>query len=296
MKAAHLGARAVMGLLWLLHWLPLPLLAALGQGLGRLLWWLARSRRHVLRVNLQLCFPHWSAEQREQVARQHFGWLVRSLLERGLLRYASDARLRRLVRVQGDLVGSPDDTRPVMWLVPHFVALDFATPAIMLNQPRPSVCMYQVQSNPVFEDSLRAIRSRFGRTTLVSRKAGIRPVIRELHHGAGYVNAADMDFGRKQSVFAPFFGVPTATVFAPGHMARSMNMRVVAVVMEILPRGQGYIAHVREGVPGLDAADPMASATAFNRWLEEEILRMPAQYLWVHKRFKTRPEGEPGVY
>jgi KDO2-lipid IV(A) lauroyltransferase len=125
---------------------------------------------------------------------------------------------------------------------------------------------------------------------------GIRPVMRAIRDGAAFVNAPDMDFGASQAVFAPFFGVPAATLSAPGHMARSLRMTVQPVVMEMLPQGRGYVAHFGTAVPGLDDPDPVASATAMNRWLEAEIRRRPAQYLWVHRRFKTRPPGEPGVY
>lgn len=292
----RLGGHAVMALLWLLHWLPLPLLAALGQGLAALLWPLARSRRRVTRANLDLCFPEWPVRQRQALAREHFTWLIRSLLERGLLLYASDARLRRLVRVEGDVQAAERSGEPVMWLLPHFVAIDFVAPALLMNQSRPVVDIYQKQSNPVFDAALKAARERFGRTTLVDRKAGIRPVIRAIQAGAGFVNAPDMDFGLKQSVFAPFFGVPAATLTAPGHMVRSLRMRVQPIVMEMLPRGRGYVARFGAPVPGLDDPDPVASATAMNRWLEAEVRRLPAQYLWVHRRFKTRPAGAERVY
>ena len=126
------GARLAIGLLWLLHWLPLPVLAFLGQGLGALLWRLARSRRHVCERNLALCFPEKSEAERQQLAHEHFLWMGRSILERGLLWFAPEERLLRLMQVEGDLRQAERSEEPVMWLLPHFVGLEWAAPALLL--------------------------------------------------------------------------------------------------------------------------------------------------------------------
>ena len=292
----RLGARAALGLMWLLHWLPLPLLAALGQGLAALLWPLAGSRRRIALTNLRLCFPDWTEAQRRAVAREHFGWLVRSLLERSLLLYASEARLRRLVRVVGDVHRAEREGVPVMWLLPHFVGLEFTGPALMLNQGRAGVDVYQPQSNPVFDAALLRARSRFGDATLVPRAEGVRPVLRAIQAGAGFVNAPDMDFGVKDAAFVPFFGVPASTLLSPARMARSMKMLVQPLVLTMLPGGQGYEMRLHEPPEGFDDPDPLQATAAFNRWLEARIREQPSQYLWVHRRFKTRPPGESPVY
>ena len=126
-RAASNGfARVVLALLWLLHWLPLPVVALLGRGLGRLLYRVASSRRKVGRRNLELCMPELTAAAREALLREHFGWLGQSLLERGLLWWASPARLKRLIQVEGDIGLAERSDKPVMWLVPHFIGLDVA--------------------------------------------------------------------------------------------------------------------------------------------------------------------------
>jgi KDO2-lipid IV(A) lauroyltransferase len=292
------GAYVAIFLLWLLHFLPLPLLAALGHGLAWVLWRVARSRRKVAMVNLGLCFPELSTEQRVALGKEHFVWLTRSLLERCLLWFASNERLLRMVRVEGDITRAERTGEPVMWLLPHFVGLDFTAPPLMLLQKRPGIDVYQRQSNPVMDAWLMRARARFGpeRSTLVDRSAGIRPVIRAIHAGAGFVNAPDQDFGRKDSAFLPFFGVPASTLLAPARMARSLGMMVQPIIVTMLPGGQGYVVKFCEPPPGFDDPDPEAAAAAFNRWLEARIREHPAQYLWVHRRFKTRPEGEPYFY
>jgi len=292
----RLGAHLAIGLLWLLHWLPLPLLAAVGQGLGALLWWLGRSRQKVALRNLELCFPEWDEPQRRRVARAHFGWLGRSLLERGLLWYASPARLARLVHTTGD-VGLADRTPgAMMWLLPHFAGLEWMMPGMTFAQKRRGFVIYQRQRNPTFEAALKAGRDRLGGATFIDRHAGIRPILRAVRDGYAYINALDMDFGPKDSAFVPFFGVPAATLLSPGRMAHDLAMTVQPIEVTMLPGGQGYRVHCHDPIPGYGSGDALADAQAFNAWLEARIRAQPEQYLWVHRRFKTRPPGQASVY
>jgi KDO2-lipid IV(A) lauroyltransferase len=290
------AARGLIGLLWLLHFLPLPLLAALGRGLGALLWRLGRSRRKVALRNLELCFPDKSPAEREALAREHFALLGRSLLERGLLWFASEARIRRLVHIKGNIKLADELGRPVMWLMPHFLGLEWSGPALMLFQDTPGVDVYQRQSNPVFDAQVLTGRKRFGKPEFVDRHEGIRPVLRLIKQGYCFLNAADMDFGEKDSAFVPFFGVPACTLLAPAKLARTMSLPVQPLIITMLPGGQGYEVDAGELLPGYPSDDPMADAHYFNAWLEQRILERPAQYFWVHKRFKTRPAGEPSLY
>lgn len=292
----RLGARAAIALLWLLHWLPLPLLAGLGRGLGGMLWRLAGSRRHIALRNLALCFPEKSAAEREQLAREHFGWMGRSILERGLLWFASRERLLRLMSFEGDIGQAERSERPVMWLLPHFAGLDWAAPALMLGQSKPGVDVYQRQSNAVFDAALMKGRGRFGTNAFVDRHDGIRPVIKLIRQGYGFVNAPDMDFGRDNSAFVPFFGVPACTLLAPAKMAASLDMLVLPLIVLMKPGGQGYRVIAPPPIEGFPSGDALADTALLNRWLEARIRECPAQYLWVHKRFKTRPEGQPAVY
>ena len=291
-----MGARILLAFLWLFQWLPLAVQAVLGNAFGRLGWHVVRSRRRVALRNLELCFPELSEKARERLAREHFRWLGRSLLERGLLWYASAERMRRLIHVEGDVHLAERSERPVMWLAPHFMALDVAGASVLLFQKRKGISIYQRQSNAVLDRALRHGRLRFGNAEIFERDDAGRALVRAIRRGDAFFNLPDMDFGTRDAAFVPFFGVEATTLLAPSRMARALDMVVQPVVAEILPGGAGY--RVRYEAPWTDfpTEDAVADAARMNRWIESEIRRNPAQYLWVHRRFKTRPPGEPSLY
>ena len=293
----RIGAHGVLALVWLLHWLPLPVLAAIGVGLGRLLHALGRSRRRVALRNLELCLPERPEAERRAIVRRHFEWFARSALERGLLWHASPARLKRLIRIEGDIGWAerhPD--RAVMWLVPHFIGLDIAGTASQLYQSRKVATIYQAQSNPVFDRAIRDGRFRFAQGEVFSRHESALPLVRAIKRGMIFFNLPDMDFGLRDAAFVPFFGIPASTLLAPSRMARSRGMVVQPVVTEMLPGGRGYVVRIGEPWAHWPTDDPRADARQMNAWIEGEIRRCPTQYLWVHKRFKTRPQGQPTLY
>jgi KDO2-lipid IV(A) lauroyltransferase len=291
-----LGARLVLALLWLLHGLPLGLQAALGRGLGALLHALAGSRRRIALRNLELCFPEWSEQRRRALVREHFRWLGRSILERGLLWHAPVARLRRLIRVEGDVQLAERSERPVMWLVPHFMGLDVAGVATQIFQRQQVASIYQEQSDPVMDAAIRRGRLRFNQGEVFPRSDSARPLLRAIRRRWAFFNLPDMDFGIRDAAFVPFFGVPAATLLAPSRMARALDMLVQPVVAEMLPGGAGYVVRFEAPWSDFPSDDALADTARMNRWIEAEIRRNPAQYLWVHKRFKTRPEGAAPLY
>jgi len=291
-----LGARVLLAVLWLLHWLPLRVLATLGRGLGTLLHALARSRRSIARRNVELCFPDKSDAERNELVREHFQWLGRSILERGLLWYASPERVKRLIHVDGEVSLAERSERPVMWLVPHFMALDVAGAATQLFQKRQVASIYQEQSDAVMDAAIRQGRLRFKQGEVFPRSDSAKPLIRAIRQGWAFFNLPDMDFGERDAAFVPFFGVPAATLLAPSRMARALDMVVQPVVAEMLPDGQGYRVRFLQPWTHFPTDDALADTAAMNRWIEAEIRRNPAQYLWVHKRFKTRPAGEEPLY
>ncbi len=291
-----MGARFLLATLWMLHWLPLGLQAALGRGIGRLLFALASTRRRIALRNIGLCFPAQSAAQHEQLARKHFEWLGRSILERGVLWYASPERLKRLIHVEGEVHLAEQSERPVMWLVPHFMALDVAGVAVLLFQKRKGISIYQEQSDPVMDAAIRRGRLRLGNAEIFPRDESGRALFRAIRRGDAFFNLPDMDFGERDAAFVPFFGIPAATLLAPSRLARALDMVVQPVLAEALPGGAGYRVRFMPPWTDFPTEDPLADTAAMNRWIETEIRANPAQYLWVHKRFKTRPPGEPPLY
>ena len=292
----NIVARLVLGFLWLLSWLPLAVQAAIGRSLGRLLWIAAGSRRRIALRNLELTMPELSAERRREIAYENFQWIARSILERGLLWHASHDRLKRLIHVEGDIGFAARTPGAVMWLVPHFVALDVAGVATQLLQTRLVGSIYQKQSIEAFDKAIRQGRLRFGNGDVFSRHEKALPLIRAIRRGYAFFNLPDMDFGPQEAVFVPFMGVPAATLLAPSKMAKALSMTVQPVVAEILPGGQGYRVRFLEPWTDFPTDDPVADAARMNAWIGDEVRRNPSQYYWVHKRFKTRPPGEASLY
>ncbi|MGI4848980.1 MAG: lipid A biosynthesis acyltransferase [Janthinobacterium lividum] len=286
--------RLLLALMWLLHWLPLPVLGRLGHGAGALLYLYMHKRRHVTLTNLRLCFPEYTEKARRQLARQHFQAYARSLLERGVLWWAPRKRLQRLIQVEPGVPVAAFAARPTIMLCPHFVSLDVAGVAIMLECIGSSI--YTEQRNKVFDRALRRGRTRFRPSMLFSRAQGVKPIIRALRDHIPFFMLPDMDFGSKESVFVPFFGVPASTLTATARIASATSAQVVPVIATFLPDYRGWKIRFYPAWDDFPGDDITAATRRVNAFIEERVLEAPAQYLWTHKRFKTRPPGEPGVY
>jgi KDO2-lipid IV(A) lauroyltransferase len=291
-------SRLAILVLWLLHWLPLSLLAPLGRGLGHMLRLLVRNRSHIVATNLRLCFPHTSEAERKALAKEHFALLGRSLLERGLLWWASEQRLRRLLRLEGiEHIVAADQrksTQPVILLVPHFLGLDAGGTTVAMHID--AVSIYSRQKNAAVDALLKHGRQRFGDQQLLARDEGIRATVKALREGRPFYYLPDMDYGPRDAVFVPFFGVPAATITGMPRLARLTGARVHALIVEMLPGGEGYVTRIGPAWQDFPGDDVEADTRRMNAFIEHEIERIPAQYYWVHKRFKTRPEGEIGFY
>lgn len=289
-------SRAVIAVLWLAYWLPLPLLARFGQGLGMLLYAGARRRRHIVEVNLALCFPELDGAARNKLARAHFRALGRSLLERGLVWWGSPERLRRLIRVEGEdrIRELQAAGRPIILLAPHFVGLDAGGTRVGMDFDVVSV--YARQKNAVIDRWLYHGRSRFGKPLLLSRQDGVRATIKAMKAGYPFYYLPDMDFRGKDSIFVPFFGVPAATITGLSRLGRLAGAAVVPCSTRMLPGGRGYVVEIGEAWADYPTDDVEADTARMNRWIEAMVRTMPEQYYWVHRRFKTRPQGEPRPY
>jgi KDO2-lipid IV(A) lauroyltransferase len=286
--------RLLLGVLWLLHWLPLPVLGRLGNAIGLLLFALIPSRRNITLTNLRLCLPHLSVSASQRMARDHFKAYARSVLERSVLWWASERRLRALIVVEPGVPLAEIAAGPVILLCPHFVCLDVAGVAVLLES---SLCsIYTRQRNAVFDRALRHGRTRFRPITLVSRAEGVKPILRALRGRQPYFMLPDMDFGARESVFVPFFGVAAATLTAPARIAAATGAKVIPVVATFLPNFRGWRVRFYPAWEDYPGDDPVAATRRMNAFIEERVLEAPEEYFWTHKRFKTRPAGEPGVY
>jgi KDO2-lipid IV(A) lauroyltransferase len=273
--------------------LPLSWIRALGAALGWLLYGLVGSRRRVVQTNFSLCFPERSEAERRKLTQQTFIYFAQAWLDRSWLWHAPQAWVQRRVQLTGavqELAGSD----PTVIFLPHFVGLDAAWAGVALQVPRPSTAIYTDQSNKLVDEWILRGRQRFGHLRLFGRADGVKPIVAALREGQPLYLLPDMDFGSEDSVFVPFYGIPTATVPSLSRFARLGRARA----LPLLPRitATGYEVQVLAAWPDFPTDDPVADTAFMNARLQDYIATMPAQYYWVHKRFKTRPDGQPSLY
>ena len=286
--------RLLLGVMWLLHWLPMPVLGRLGQGLGLMLFVLAKSRRHIALTNLRLCFPVMPQAERNALAKRHFQAYGRSVVEHGLLWWASEKRLSKLIVVKSPMPLSAVESQAVIYLCPHFVSLDVA--GVALARLTSGCAIYARQSNATLDRALHKGRSRFHPVALFSRSDGIKPIVRAMRKGLPFFMCPDMDFGNKDAAFVPFFGVAAATLTAPTRLAGLTGAKIVPVTAKHLPDYRGWLVEFHPAWQHGAEPDDEKSALHMNRFIEQQVLKTPAEYLWTHRRFKTRPVGQPDVY
>jgi len=286
-------SRIIFALMWLVHLLPLRAMASVGDTAGRLLFWLIPERRRVTRINLQKCFPHMPAAQRERLARAAFSAFCRAFVERAALWWDSPERIQRMVRIEGLEHLEAAGPRVIVF-APHFAGLDAV--GIRLSIDRDMCTFYSHQKDPVLDRLLYDSRTRFRPDPkIASRIQGLRPVVRWVREGIPLYFLPDMDVGARGAMFAPFFGVQAATVLGLPYIARMARALVVPCVARMLPDG-GYVGRFYPAWRDYPSGDDAADVRRMNAFIEERILEMPEQYHWLHKRFKTRPPGEPRFY
>jgi len=283
-----------LGVLFMRAIAPLPLawVRAMGTALGLLLYVLVFPRRRVVDINLRLCFPQWSEARRREVARQVFIRFAQSFLDRAWLWHADPEVVRRRIVVTGavqEFAGS----EPAIVFAPHFLGLDAGATGLTQQVARPSLALYTRQSNAVVDAWVLAGRARFG-ARLVSHSENVRELVWAVREGEVLYLLPDMNFGPEDSVFVPFYGVPAATVPSLSRLARLGRAKVIPVVTRMRP--YGYEVQVHEAWNDFPTSDAVADTALMNRRLQEYINEAPQEYYWVHKRFKTRPPGEPSVY
>jgi Kdo2-lipid IVA lauroyltransferase/acyltransferase len=281
------------GLLRVFAFLPYGVVARIGTGLGALLYRIPSTRRRVVHINLKLCFPDMSELERERLARAHFCHVIRSYVERGLQWFGNARAISQLVEVESAIDLAEAHARPTIFVGFHFVGIEAG--CMMYSTRHPVASLYTPMSNVLFDAMAKRQRARFG-TEMIPRSDSVRRALRVLREGKPVMLAADMDFGLRDSVFVPFFGVPACTLTSVSRLAKAGNARVVPFITEVLPDYRGYKLTIFEELSDFPSADASVDARRLTEFLETQVRRIPAQYYWVHKRFKHRPVGEPAVY
>jgi lipid A biosynthesis lauroyl/palmitoleoyl acyltransferase len=284
-----------LGLLWLSIQLPYPLLLGLGKTLSWLGYVLMPARRRIIRTNLRLCFPELNDRHIRRLMRQNFYSSTLAIFESALAWWGPDRRLKKRYRIEGleHLAEAEAMGKGVLLLGGHYTTLEISGRFLgyHMHNLRPT---YKRAHNALFEAVMAWSRRNIHDGLIASRN--MRGILRNLKQGKVVWYAPDQDFGMKSSVFAPFMGVQTATLVLTARIAQSSGAPMLPFYSERLPGTQGYLVRFGPVVKDFPSGDDIADATAINRAIEDQIRRTPEQYLWGHRRFKTRPRGEPLFY
>jgi KDO2-lipid IV(A) lauroyltransferase len=283
-----------IGLLRLFIRLPYRTQLWIGRGLGRLFRLISPYRRTIVAINLKLAFPELAERDRRRLEHRFYASLGMSLIETAAALWAPERFFERLGHVEGleHLVNAQQRDKGVLLLSGHFCSLDFAGRLLM---KRHRICFtFQELRNKLFDRATRDARAK--RCHILIHRHDIRGFIRALKAGEVVWYAPDQSQARRNSVFAPFFGIPTNTLTATTKLARLTGAAVLPFSIARLPDARGYALHIEPPLENFPGKDEYEDARRFNAMIETQIRANPEQYLWIHRRFKTRPEGEPSLY
>jgi KDO2-lipid IV(A) lauroyltransferase len=283
-----------VGALWCLTRLPYALQLRIGRLLGHLVRLVAPRRRHITEVNLALCFPELSAAERQRLLVENFASMGISILEMGMSWWGSEKRLKRLCTIEGmeNLQKALQAGNGAILLSAHFTTIEIG--GRMLSMHTPFQVLYREHKNAAMEYVISRGRNKFTHKAILrDNLLGMR---RSLKQNIPVWYGPDQDFGIGKGIFVPFFGIPAATITATTTLAKMANSPVVPFFQTRLPGARGYrltLLPALENFPGDDIED---DTRRINAVIEDCIRKQPEQYLWAHRRFKTRPEGMDSVY
>jgi len=283
-----------LGLLWLIVQLPYAVLVRLGRGLGAMMYRFARSRRLIAARNLELCFPELSHGERKHLLKENFASTGITFFEMVTSWWWPERRLRKLGRIEGleHLKQVEAEGQGVILMALHFTTLEVG--GALLAMAHGLHGMYRPHKNPLFDYIQR--RGREQRLISAIEREDVRGMLKLLRAGAAIWYAPDQDYGPKQSLFVPLFGIPVATVTATSKFARLGKAKVIPMTQQRLADGSGYRVVVHPPLTEFPGESEEADCLRINKWIEAAIRQCPEQYLWAHRRFKTRPAGEPKLY
>lgn len=290
----HWGGWLLVAVLWLLGRLPRRVGLWLVGPLGPLMSVLLASRRRIAARNIALCLPELDEPARARLLRASFASLARMVAETAWCWAGRPRDLTGLLELVGadHLRAAVDDPRGVLVVTAHVTCLEMGARAI--GELVDGEGMYRPLKGPVMEWYQNRGRARYAQGMIPKRN--LRDAIRLLRDGGLLWYAPDQDFGIRQSVFAPFFGIPTATLLATHRLPRLTGCRVIVMMPRYEPASDRYVVEVLPPLEDFPTDDPVADLTRINALLEAQVRKAPEQYWWVHRRFKTRPEGVPDLY
>ena len=287
---------AGVALLKILSLLPYKLLVSIGHGLGFIAARLPGDRNRVVKTNLQLCFPDLNENEINDLSKKHWRLLGRSLVEKSIIWLGSENQLSRMIEVRSavDLTSR----KPRILVNMHFTGIEgsiiLSALAKRMNWPRTSG-FFQRMKNPFFNQKIIAWRNRFGGNS-IDRQGNAKTIIREIRNGDFIIIAPDIDLGLKDSEFVPFFGIQTNTITTISRLAAITGADVCMMVTSLKEDESGYLCEISKPLENFPGVDPKTDTARLNQYFEKEIRLRPAEYYWVHKRFKNRPHDEANPY
>lgn len=286
----HLG----IGLLWLLVRLPHDLQLKLGKLLGRVLHLLARERRRITRINIGLCYPELNDSEQAGLVRATFESYGMTIFETGSTWLRGVDHLKDRFEVTGleHVRAAQAAGHGVLIIGAHFSTIDIC--GALLAQHLDMDVIYRPSRNPVFDRMIREGRGRYFKHVI--SKEDTRGIIRSLRDGRVVWYAADQNYARRHSVFAPFFGIQAATIRGTSRLVSMTGAVAVFGSQFRLDGGRRYHVDLSPVLDNFPSASEVEDATRVNQMIESKLADHPEQYLWLHRRFKTRPEGEPAIY
>ena len=284
---------AGLALIRLVSKMPLSVIEWCGSVLGTLLYWLMSERRHVADVNLRFAFPDYTDKKIKQMIKLCFRNVGIAVFELGLSWWEND-RLLEISDIEGleYLKQAQQKGKGVIILTAHFTCLEIGGP--ILNHYVPFQVMYKRAHNPLFDAFMRYHRGRLYKAIVDHHKP--ISLIRGLKKGYAAWYAPDQDFGGKDTIYVPFFGVQATALTAPARFAEISGAPVVPYYIMRRDYGKGYKLVVLPELNNFPSKNAIDDAVTVNNTIEQLILKNPDQYLWIHKRYKNRPEGVAPVY
>ena len=290
----HLPTWLGLTVVRLISFLPLPIIAILGQSVGIICYCVMSSRRKIAFKNISMCFPEFSQAQCKSINRQHFRHVGQTLFTTPMNMWISEQRFDRLVSITNreHYDAAIEAGRNIIILAPHFMGIDVS--GLALSRERKIISMYQYAKNALVDEISKGGRTRFG-GVLVERKEPLRKILRLISQGDPFYYLPDQDAGRK-GIFVPFFYEQASTTPALAKYTKAADAVVIPCRTRIKKWGLGYEVILGEALENFPSGEEYADTALMNRQIADMIRQTPAQYLWMHKRFKTRPLGEAGNY
>jgi len=286
----------VYGLIRLLILLPYPVLMKLGTALGIIMYHLLKKGRQTIDINIRLCFPNLTHKERKKLIKKNMISYGKGLFETALSLWASDKKIARLYMINGlqHIFDAFDAERGFIILCAHFTMLELTGRMLSMSGKVAGHAMYHKFKNPLLNDLINKNREKYC-DNVISNK-NVAGIFKSLANNHGVWYAPDEDCRRSNKVFAPFFNVQAATTTATSRIAKISGTKVIPFFVYRKENNKGYVLNILHPLENFPSDDEYQDTLRINKLIENAVKQHPDQYIWMRRRFRTRPKGEPDIY